>query len=126
VIQKEGDVTGWILKGTDRPLLMERASVAWSSAFAGKLLRFDVRNYGGNPTSFWLAWEDASMKGQCTFGNETSTVSLTRAVYRVGSGVSAPVLIHKTDPEVTDAQRSTGYQGTVTLFVEVAPERCCD
>lgn len=43
-------------------------------------------------------------------------------VYRVGGGVSAPVLIHKTEPIYTEEARKAKYQGTVLLYVEINPD----
>jgi TonB family protein len=43
-------------------------------------------------------------------------------VFRVGNGVAAPVLIHKTVPEYTGEARAAHYQGTVLLRVEVGPD----
>ena len=42
-------------------------------------------------------------------------------VYRVGGGVSAPMLIHKREPEYTEEARKAQYQGTVLLYVEIDP-----
>jgi TonB family protein len=42
-------------------------------------------------------------------------------VYRVGGGVSAPVVISKKDPEYSEEARSANYQGTVLLSVEIDP-----
>ena len=42
-------------------------------------------------------------------------------VYKVGGGVSAPVVIHKVDPEYTEEARTAKYQGTVLLSVEIDP-----
>ena len=42
-------------------------------------------------------------------------------VYRVGGGVSAPVLLYKKEPEYSEEARKAKYQGTVTLYVEVDP-----
>jgi TonB family protein len=43
-------------------------------------------------------------------------------VYRVGNGVSAPVIISKDDPEYTPEARHKNLQGTVVLSVEVGPD----
>lgn len=43
-------------------------------------------------------------------------------VFRVGNGVAAPVVIHKTEPEYTEEARAAHYQGTVVLRVEVGPD----
>jgi TonB family protein len=43
-------------------------------------------------------------------------------VFRVGAGVSAPVVICRTDPEYTEQARAAKYQGTVLLYVEIGPD----
>jgi TonB family protein len=43
------------------------------------------------------------------------------AVYRVGGGVTAPVLLYKTQPDYTEEARKAKYQGTVLLYIEVDP-----
>jgi len=40
-------------------------------------------------------------------------------VYRVGGGVSAPVVLFKKDPEYSEEARKAKYQGTVLLSIEV-------
>jgi TonB family protein len=42
-------------------------------------------------------------------------------VYRVGGGVTAPVLLQKQEPEYTEEARRSRYQGTVLLYVEIDP-----
>ena len=42
-------------------------------------------------------------------------------VFRVGGGVSAPVLVFKKEPEYSEEARKAKYQGTVVLYVEVDP-----
>ena len=42
-------------------------------------------------------------------------------VFRVGGGVSAPVLLYKKEPEYSEEARKAKYQGTVVLYVEVDP-----
>ncbi len=42
-------------------------------------------------------------------------------VFRVGGGVTAPVLVFKVEPEYSEDARKAKYQGTVTLYVEVDP-----
>jgi TonB family protein len=42
--------------------------------------------------------------------------------YRVGGGVTAPVLTFKREPEYSEVARAAKYQGTVTLYVEVGPD----
>jgi len=40
-------------------------------------------------------------------------------VYRVGGGVTAPVVLLKVDPEYSEEARKAKYQGTVLLYIEV-------
>ncbi|HZT32024.1 MAG TPA: energy transducer TonB [Bryobacteraceae bacterium] len=42
-------------------------------------------------------------------------------VFRVGGGVTAPVLLFKVEPEYSEEARKAKYQGTVVLYVEVDP-----
>ncbi|HWF11976.1 MAG TPA: energy transducer TonB, partial [Bryobacteraceae bacterium] len=45
--------------------------------------------------------------------------SATAGVYRVGSGVSAPSVLFKVDPEYSEKARQAKYQGTAVLSVVV-------
>ncbi len=40
---------------------------------------------------------------------------------RIGGGVTAPKVLHKTEPEYSEEARVAKYQGTVVLAVEIAP-----
>jgi TonB family protein len=42
--------------------------------------------------------------------------------FRVGGGVSAPVLLSKTEPEYTEEARAAKYSGTVLLYIEIGPD----
>jgi len=42
-------------------------------------------------------------------------------VFRVGGGVSAPVLLQKTEPEYSEEARKAKHQGTVMLYVQIDP-----
>ena len=46
--------------------------------------------------------------------------------YRVGGGVTAPVVIHKVEPEYSEEARKAKYQGTVLLYIEVTPDGRAD
>lgn len=52
----------------------------------------------------------------------SSRLMLSAGTYRVGGGVSAPVLVYKKEPEYSEVARAAKYQGTVTLYVEVGPD----
>ena len=41
--------------------------------------------------------------------------------FRVGGGDSAPVVLHKVEPEYSEEARKAKYQGTVLLYIEVDP-----
>jgi len=43
-------------------------------------------------------------------------------VFKVGGGVSAPILLHKVEPEYSEEARKAKYQGTVLLYIEVSPD----
>ena len=40
---------------------------------------------------------------------------------RIGGGVTAPVVLHKMEPEYTEEGRVAKYQGSVVLAVEIDP-----
>jgi len=42
-------------------------------------------------------------------------------VFRVGGGVSAPVLLYKKEPEYSEEARKAKHQGTVVLYVQIDP-----
>ncbi len=50
-------------------------------------------------------------------GQETNS-----AAYRIGNGVTAPVLIAKMEPEYTDEARVAQLQGTAVLYAEIGPD----
>ncbi|MBZ5579376.1 MAG: energy transducer TonB [Acidobacteriia bacterium] len=43
-------------------------------------------------------------------------------VFKVGGGVTAPSLLYKVEPEYSEEARKAKFQGTVILYVEVAPD----
>jgi TonB family protein len=42
--------------------------------------------------------------------------------YKVGGGVTSPVVLSKRDPEYSEEARAAKYQGTVVLTVEIGPD----
>jgi TonB family protein len=44
-----------------------------------------------------------------------------RPDYRVGGGISPPVLIYKAEPEYAEEARKAKLQGTVMLYVQISP-----
>lgn len=67
---------------------------------------------GANPPSRALAEQRATL----ALGNAADD---RNPVYRVGQGVSPPQLVHHKDPEFSEAARSAGIQGVLTLVVTV-------
>jgi TonB family protein len=47
---------------------------------------------------------------------------LPAGVYRVGGGVTAPALLHKTEPQYTEEARGARIQGTVLLGIDIDPQ----
>ena len=45
----------------------------------------------------------------------------SNGVFRVGGGVSAPVLLRRVDPEYSEEARKSKYQGTVLLSIQIDP-----
>jgi TonB family protein len=58
----------------------------------------------------------------------TRIAELTRSsasagtVHRVGSGVTAPMVVDKVEPEYSEEARAAKFQGTVLLYVEIGPD----
>jgi TonB family protein len=46
-------------------------------------------------------------------------------VFRVGGGVTAPVLVYKVEPEYSEEARKAKFQGTVVLYCEVTERGVC-
>jgi TonB family protein len=51
----------------------------------------------------------------------TGQIASTTSVVRVGTGVAAPQLLFKVEPEYSPEARAAKYQGTVMLYVEISP-----
>lgn len=80
-----------------------------------------MQNDAGHQTAFSLSLKGTLLKGESQFGDEKSKVSLSKSVYKVGSGVSAPVLIQRANPEYSGQARTARVQGAVQLAVEIDP-----
>jgi TonB family protein len=144
--QQDSKLVGSVATGNDaKQVPIENAELD-----ADKLV-FEVHDNVGRLVKFRLTLTGAALTGESTVDGQNSKVSLSRpgvvsvdgrvvsgsgdrapagsgvgqgfgpGVYRVGGGVSAPVLIHKTEPEYTEEARAAKYQGTVLLYVEVDP-----
>jgi len=55
-------------------------------------------------------------------GAVAKTPAVSEQKYRVGGGVSPPVLISKAEPEYSETARKARRQGTSMLYVEISPE----
>jgi TonB family protein len=88
------------VEGKTSKVVLARPTVAVD----GRVLGGGTGRGGGGPLS-------SSVTG--------SNQGVREGAYRVGGGVSAPVLIHKTEPEYTEEARAAKYQGTVLLYVEI-------
>jgi TonB family protein len=54
--------------------------------------------------------------------NDAGALPPGTTTYKVGGGVTAPVVVSKKDPEYTEVARAAKYQGTVLLYVEIGPD----
>jgi TonB family protein len=71
--------------------------------------------------------EADAMVEQWSHGVATASVgakanALPSGVYRAGNGVMAPKLLHKVEPQYTEAARDTKIQGPVALSVDITPD----
>jgi TonB family protein len=66
---------------------------------------------------------DGAIEFECRPGNvEEKTPAVPTRQYRVGGGVSAPVLLSKLEPEYSERARQAKHQGTSMLYVQISPE----
>jgi TonB family protein len=71
---------------------------------------------------FRLTQAGSVLEGEVAVDERTVHARFTPAVFRVGGGVTSPILIHKTNPEYTDEARFAMLEGTVVLAVQIDPE----
>ena len=119
--EKDGTVSGLAMFGADeRQMPIEKAELR------GDRLTFQAPDRANHLVAFDLTVTVRSMTGEAIADGQTLQVTLfpaaTSGSYRVGGGVTAPMLIHKTEPEYTEAAKEAKYQGTVLLYVEITPE----
>jgi len=130
-----GKVSGSVSTGVGgRPVAIEDAD----SSDAG--LSFRVQDNASRVMQFRLTLTNGVLAGDASVGGQTSKVavvlvsggmggsvpapSMTPAsgAYRVGGGVSGPVLLRKVEPDYTEEARKAKYQGTVLLYAEIGPD----
>jgi TonB family protein len=141
--QNDGRITGSVATGTAlKQLPVEKTELREDQ------LSFEVHDNARRLMQFRLTLTDGVLGGEATVGSQVSKVGVVpagggwggrlepasgsvgsgvgvgvgSAVFRVGGGVSAPVLIHKVEPEYTEEARGAKYQGTVSLYAEISPD----
>jgi TonB family protein len=116
-LNQHGDqVTGSVATGSDA------ASVPIENPrIQGDVLTFDVHDNAGRARSFQLSLNGTALSGESKVGQEMARIALARSAYRVGGGVSAPMVIYKKDPDYSEEARKAKFQGTVLLSAEIDP-----
>jgi TonB family protein len=80
--------------------------------------QFQPATVDGNP-----AEAEAEVELTCTPGGiRLKSVLEVPPVYRVGGGVTAPVLLSKIEPTYSEEARVARLQGSVLLYVQISPE----
>ena len=116
MIQSDDKIAGWLVFGDDtKPVAIENSQIQ------NENLTFYVHDNVGRQITFRLSVNDTTLEGESTIGDEGSTVSMLKSVYKVGGGVSAPVVIKYVSPEYSKEGRAARIQGRVVLNVEVDP-----
>lgn len=141
----DAKVNGFVSTGVQaRPIRVENCVLGDND------LSFDIHDDANRLVHFRLTLSAGVLGGEATAGGETWKVAVVSVggsggdraptpvilpgggsgsssgggsgPYRIGGGVSAPVLIHRVEPEYTEEARAAKYQGTVLLYVEIAPD----
>jgi hypothetical protein len=113
-------VSGTVATGDEtKPVPIEKAEIQ------GDTVTFEVHDNAGRIVKFHLSLLNRVLEGEARAGEQISRIALSPAVlggvFKVGGGVSAPVVIHKVDPEYTEEARAAKFQGTVLLSVQIDP-----
>ena len=91
----------------------------------GDQLTFEVHDAGARLIRFHATVTGARITGDVEVGDQISQLRMaktsTTGVYRVGGDVSAPVLIHKSEPHYTEEARRSKLAGAVYLYVVINP-----
>lgn len=116
-----GAISGLVAFDTDeRQMPIEKVQLQ------GDRLTFQGLDRINHVVTFELSVTVRSMVGEAKADGQILKASLFPAKrvspYQVGPAISAPVLLHKMDPEYSEEARQAKYQGTVLLYVEVTPE----
>jgi|SRR5579871_738802 len=127
-IQCSQTVSGTVATGDEtNPVAIEKATIQ------NNTLTFEIHDNANRLVKFRLTLAGNVLGGEAEVDGQISTVSLYNPVipsvepqvgirvYRVGDGVSAPVVISKVDPEYSEQARTARYEGTVLLSIEVDP-----
>lgn len=94
----------------------------------GDLLTLEVHDAGGRLIRFHVTVTGERMAGDADVGDQTGKIQMAKTsdtavyrVYRVGGGVSAPVLIHKVEPQYSEEAHRAKLEGTVRLYIVINP-----
>ncbi len=125
-----GKISGSVATGP-APLAIENGEVRYgqlSFEDASGLMHFRLKLTNGVLGGEAMAGREVSkvavvpVDGSVAGGGSGTGSGVGCSVYRIGGGVSAPVLIQKVEPEYTEQARAAKYQGTVLLYVEIGPD----
>ena len=132
-----GTITGSVATGTN----LKQVTID-NAEFRDDALVFEVQDNTNRLMRFRLTLTGGVLGGDATVGTQVSKVAVVpvgggsgdrapvpvfppgggSGPFRIGGGVSAPVLIHKVEPEYSEQARAAKYRGTVLLYVEVSPD----
>jgi TonB family protein len=132
--EQAGKIGGSVSTGVNaRPLAIDNVD----STDAG--LSFRVQTNTSRVLRFRLTLTNGVLAGEATVDGQTSKVAVVlvsggmggsvpaqgmpqTGAYRVGGGVSSPVLLRKVEPDYTEEARKAKYEGTVLLYAEIGAD----